>query len=65
MESNLSSTTLIKPMKPKVEQLKIRPQRELYVDGALIKTRSVITGSDQLKIPSVKPLDKKTLMINR
>ena len=52
-------------MKLKIEQLKIRPQRELYVDGALIKTRSVITGSDQLKIPSIKSLDKKTLMINR
>ena len=52
-------------MKPKTEQLKIRAQRELYVDGALIKTRSVIAGSDQLKIPSLNPLDKKTLMINR
>ena len=52
-------------MEPKIEQLKIGAQRELYVDGAVIKTRLVITGSDQLEIPSVKPLDKKTLMINR
>ena len=52
-------------MKATTEQLKIHPQRELYVDGALIKTRSVITGSDRLKIPSVEPLDKKALMINR
>ena len=28
-------------MKTKTEQLKIRPQRELYVDGPLIKTRLV------------------------
>ena len=52
-------------MKPKIEQLKIRPQRELYLDGALIKTRLVKDGSDRLKIPSVEPLDKKALMINR
>ncbi len=52
-------------MKTKTEQLKIRPQRKLYVDKALIRARSVITGSDQLKIPSVKALDKKVLMINR
>ena len=43
-------------MKQKKEQLKIHPQRELYVDGALIKTRSVITGSDRLKIPSVSQM---------
>ncbi len=65
MKFNLLSTTLIKTMKPKTEQLKIRPQRELYVDGALIKTRLVKDGSDRLKIPSVEPLDKKALMINR
>ena len=52
-------------MKPKTEQLKIYPQRELYVDGALIKTRSVITGSDQLKIPSLNPLGTQVLMIDR
>ena len=52
-------------MKPKVEQLKIHSQRELYVDGALIKTRLVKDGSDRLKIPSVKSLDKKALMIDR
>ena len=52
-------------MKPKVEQLKIRPQRELYVDGALIKTRLVITGSDRLKIPSVNPLGTQVLMIDK
>ena len=53
-------------MKPQQkEQLKIRPQRELYADGPLIKTRLVIDGSDQLKIPSVNPLGTKALMINR
>ena len=52
-------------MKQKVEQLKIRPQRELYVDGALIKTRLVMDGSEQLKIPSLNPLGTQVLMIDR
>ena len=34
-------------MKTKTEQLKIRPQRELYVDGALIKTRAAAINADE------------------
>ena len=52
-------------MKLKIEQLKIRPQRELYVDGALIKTRLVIDGTDQLKIPSLNSLGTQALMMDK